>query len=169
MIAQHLIAAGLPDEAIPHLRRAGELANRRSATTEAIAHLTKALELLADRPEGPDRDREELALVLAIGAPLTATKGYSAPEVAAIYRRAAELCASMGGETPDLFRALYGTWRVQLLRPEYVEALSLAHRLEQLAAHSENEMHVAAAHRATAARCSISAATSRQRAGTWSA
>jgi predicted ATPase len=86
--------------------------------------------------------------VLALGAPLTATKGYTAPEVASAYRRAAELCNSMGGETPELFRALYGTWRVQLLRPEYEEALGLAHRLQELAARSENEMHVAAAHRA---------------------
>jgi predicted ATPase len=54
----------------------------------------------------------------------------------------------MGGETPDLFRALYGTWRVQLLRPEYEEALSLARRLEDLADRSGNETHLAAAHRA---------------------
>jgi predicted ATPase len=148
VIAQHLISAGLEDEAIPHLRRAGELAVRRSATSEAIAHLSGALELLATRPEGPERDREELALTLALGAPLTATKGYTAPEVAAAYRRAAQLCASMGGETPDLFRALYGTWRVQLLRPEYDEALRLAHRLEELAERSGNAMHVGAAHRA---------------------
>jgi class 3 adenylate cyclase/tetratricopeptide (TPR) repeat protein len=148
VIAQHLISAGLEDEAIPHLRHAGELAVRRSATSEAIAHLSGALELLATRPEGPERDREELALTLALGAPLTATKGYTAPEVAAAYRRAAELCASMGGETPDLFRALYGTWRVQLLRPEYDEALRLADRLEELAERSGNAMHVAACHRA---------------------
>jgi class 3 adenylate cyclase/predicted ATPase/RNA polymerase subunit RPABC4/transcription elongation factor Spt4 len=148
IIGQHFIQAGLDDRAIPYLRRAGELAIRRSATIEAITHLKTALELLGKRPAGPDRDREELALLLALGSPLTATKGYSAPEVAAAYRRAAELCASMGGESPDLFRALYGTWRVQLLRPEYEEALTLARRLEELASHSGNEMHLAAAHRA---------------------
>ena len=87
-------------------------------------------------------------MVLALGAPLTATRGYTAPEVVAAYRRAAELCASMGGETPELFRALYGTWRVTMLRPEYDEALRLAHRLEELARASGHPMHVAAAHRA---------------------
>ena len=35
-------------------------------------------------------------MVLALGAPLTATKGYTAPEAAAAYRRAAELCALDG-------------------------------------------------------------------------
>ena len=148
VIGQHLIAAGSQERAIPFLRRAGELANRRSATTEAISHLTKALELLGRLPESADRDRQELALLLALGAPLTATRGYSAPEVAEAYGRAAELCATMGGETPDLFRALYGTWRVQLLRPEYEQALTLARRLERLAAQSANAMHVAAADRA---------------------
>jgi class 3 adenylate cyclase/predicted ATPase len=148
IIGQHLMAAGLDERAIPFLRRAGELANRRSATTEAIAHLTTALELLASGPEGAERDREELALLLSLGAPLTAVKGYSAPEVASAYRRAAELCSSMGGETPELFNALYGTWRVQLLRPEYDEALTLARRLEELALRSGKELHMAAAHRA---------------------
>jgi class 3 adenylate cyclase/tetratricopeptide (TPR) repeat protein len=148
VIGQHLIAAGLRDRAIPYLRRAGELASRRSATAEAIAHLNTALELLADRPQDADRDHEELGLLLALGAPLTATRGYSAPEVATAYGRAAELCASMGGDTADMFRALYGTWRVQLLRPEYDEALRLAQRLQELAAGSGKEVHVAAAHRA---------------------
>ena len=32
----------------------------------------------------------------------------------------------MGGETPDLFLALYGTWRVTMLRPSTTEALGSA-------------------------------------------
>ena len=39
---------------------------RRSANPEAIAHLTKAQELLNTLPEGPDRLQQELALQLAI-------------------------------------------------------------------------------------------------------
>ena len=50
VIGQHLISAGLAERAIPFLRRAGELANQRSATTEAITHLTAALELLRAPP-----------------------------------------------------------------------------------------------------------------------
>jgi len=148
VIGQHLVAAGLGDQAIPYLRRAGALASHRSATTEAIVHLSTALELLRERPAGPERDREELSVLLALGAPLTAAKGYSAPEVADVYRRAAELCGPMGGETPDLFRALYGTWRVTLLRAEYAEALRLGRRLEDLATRSAHPTHMAAAHRA---------------------
>jgi class 3 adenylate cyclase/predicted ATPase len=148
VIGQHLVAAGLGDQAIPYLRSAGALASRRSATTEAIAHLSTALGLLRERPAGSERDHEELSLLLALGAPLTAANGYSAPEVADVYRRAAELCATMGGETPDLFRALYGTWRVTLLRAEYAEALRLGRQLEDLATRSAHPTHVAAAHRA---------------------
>ena len=79
VIGQHLVAAGLGDQAIPYLRRAGALASRRSATTEAIVHLSTALELLRERPAGSERDHEELSLLLALGAPLTAANGYSAP------------------------------------------------------------------------------------------
>ena len=46
VLAQHLTEAGLAARAIPYWRRAGELAAGRSANLEAIAHLSKGLELV---------------------------------------------------------------------------------------------------------------------------
>jgi predicted ATPase len=45
--AQHLTEAGLAARAIPYWRRAGELAAGRSANAEAIAHLSRGLDLIA--------------------------------------------------------------------------------------------------------------------------
>ena len=62
VLAQHLTEAGLAERAIPYWRRAGELAAGRSANLEAIAHLSKGLELIATLPDASDHLDEELAL-----------------------------------------------------------------------------------------------------------
>ena len=46
VLAQHLPDAGLVERAVPYWGRAGELAAGRSANLEAIAHLSKGLELV---------------------------------------------------------------------------------------------------------------------------
>jgi predicted ATPase len=148
-VAHHLLQAAHDSDAIAYLQRAGALAHRRSANTEAIAHMTRALELVRRQPESPDRLQLELTLLIELGAPLTAAKGYSVPEVEETYTRAGELCHALGDDaTPQFFRALYGTWRVHLLRADYERALEFAHQLLRLAEASGNGTQVAAAHRA---------------------
>jgi class 3 adenylate cyclase/predicted ATPase len=148
-VAHHLIRAGLDSEAVVYLHQAGDLAHRRSANTEAIEHLERALELVRQQPPTSDRDQLELALLIAVGAPLTAAKGYSVPEVEQTYRRAGELCVKLGDDrSAEFFRALYGTWRVHLLRADYVSALEFARRLIRLAEASGNGTQLGAAHRA---------------------
>ncbi len=70
-------------------------ANRRlnaPPTWKPSAHLSKGLELIGTRPDTQAQFEEELALCLAIGGPLTATKGYSAVEVERTYSRASAIC-----------------------------------------------------------------------------
>ncbi len=148
-LAYHLIEAGKNSEAIAYLLRAGELAHRRSANTEAIEHLNRALALARGLPESIERQKLELTLLISLGAPLTVSKGYSVPEVEQTYSRAGELCRAMGDdETPHFFRALYGTWRVHLLRAEYSRGLEFGHQLLRLAESSGNDTQLGAAHRA---------------------
>ena len=147
-LAYHLIQAGQEAEAITYLVRAGQLAHRRSANTEAIEHLNRALELVRGQPI-PNRDRLELTVLIALGAPLTAAKGYSVPEVERIYTRAGELCQVLGDDhTPDFFRALYGTWRVHFMSAAYPRALEFGHQLLDLALQSGNGTQLGAANRA---------------------
>jgi tetratricopeptide (TPR) repeat protein len=89
VVARHAEAAGRSDDAITYYGRAGERAQARSAHAEAIGQLRKALGLLATQPAGAERDAREASLQLAIGASLTAIRGYAHPETAVAYERAA--------------------------------------------------------------------------------
>lgn len=61
-----------------------------------------------------------------------ATKGYAAPEAGKAYARALELCRRMG-ETPQLFRVLYGLRIFYMVRAEHKTAHELAEQLLTLA------------------------------------
>ena len=62
VLAHHLTAAGLAEAAIPLWQAAGELALKRMALTEAIAHLNQGLELVSTLPRSSQRDASELGL-----------------------------------------------------------------------------------------------------------
>jgi len=65
--AWHFQEAGMAAKAIDYLRQAGDRAVRLCAYQEAIAHLSRGLELLLALPGSPERDQEELALRLSLG------------------------------------------------------------------------------------------------------
>jgi tetratricopeptide (TPR) repeat protein len=79
------------------------------ANREAVGLAQRGLALLATLPESPERDRQELALQLTLGPPLSVTKGRGAPEIERAYLRAHELCQNVG-EASQLFSALWGLW-----------------------------------------------------------
>src|SRR5213594_3401422 len=91
-LAHHYSRSGNTEKAIKYLQRAGQQAAQRSANTEAISHLTTALELLKTLPDTPERTRQELLLQITLGPVLMATKGSAAPEVERAYTRARDLC-----------------------------------------------------------------------------
>src|SRR5262245_29141108 len=80
LLAHHYTEAGLCAQALPYWQRAGQHAIERSAYLEAIAHLTKGLEVLATLPDTPERTRHELDVQLALGPALMISKGWAAPE-----------------------------------------------------------------------------------------
>ncbi len=92
LVAHHYTEAGFHEQAIAYWQRAGQRALQRSANQEAISHLTRGLEVLTTLPAGQERDQNERVLQIALAVPLTATKGYAAPEVEGAYSRARELC-----------------------------------------------------------------------------
>src|SRR5262249_54002108 len=73
VLAYHYTEAGLAAPAAVYWQRAGERAGQRSAHTEAIVHLTQALELLQTLPATPKRTQQALILHTALGASLIAT------------------------------------------------------------------------------------------------
>jgi class 3 adenylate cyclase/predicted ATPase len=132
LLAQHCAAAGLAERAVDYWHKAGQLAIRRSATAEAIAQLTRGLEVLKGLPDGPERQRRELGLQLALGPALIAAKGFAAPETERAYARAHELCREVG-DTPELFPALYGRSVVHWQRGELAAAHEVARELLRVA------------------------------------
>jgi class 3 adenylate cyclase/predicted ATPase len=137
LLAHHYTEAGLVGQAISYWQKAGQRAIQRSANIEAIGHLTKGLELLKALPDTPERTQQELMLQSALGAPLTATKGYAAPEVENAYARALELCRQLG-ETPRLFSVLGGLMGFYVGRGELRTAHELGEQLLRLAQYVRN-------------------------------
>jgi class 3 adenylate cyclase/predicted ATPase len=132
LLAHHYTEAGLSVQAIPYWQQAGQKAVERSANVEAISHLTKGLELLTTLPDTPERAQHELTLQIALGVPLRATEGWSAPRMGDAYARARELCQHVG-DTPQLCSALIGLWAFYLARSEPRTAQELGEQLLRLA------------------------------------
>jgi class 3 adenylate cyclase/tetratricopeptide (TPR) repeat protein len=104
-LAHHYSQSGNTEKAIAYLGLAGQQSVQRSANTEAVTQLTRAVELLQSLPDNPARIQQELGLQTLLGGALIANKGYASPEVEHCYARAVTLCHRVG-ETPQLFPAL---------------------------------------------------------------
>jgi predicted ATPase/class 3 adenylate cyclase len=131
-LAHHYSHSGNTQKAADYLQLAGQQAVQRSAYTEAVSHLTTALELLKTLPDTSERAQRELTLQIALGGALMITKGWAAPEVERAYARARELCQQVG-ETPQLFPALWGLCLFHSGRGEFQTARELGEQLLNLA------------------------------------
>jgi predicted ATPase len=127
-LAWHFEKAGVREKAGHYLRRAGEQARQRYAYDEAVAYLSRALELLKTIPETPERARRELDLQIALGVPLVHAKGHAAPDVEVAYARAQELCERVG-DASQRFQVLLGLRRFYTSRGELQTASMLGEQL----------------------------------------
>jgi hypothetical protein len=148
VLAHHATEGGLLDLAVSYWYKAGLRANYRSAGAEAIAHLSKGLELLAQLPKTSARDGRELDLLIALGVPLAAAKGYGSAEAMDVYARALELCNKLGGERPQFFPALRGLWTGHRAQGRMRKARDLADQLLVIARHSGDPSALLEAHHA---------------------
>jgi class 3 adenylate cyclase len=109
LLAYHYAEAGQPDTAAGYWLAAGRLAARRSANSEAVAHLRRGIAALRGLPETVERNRLELALQLALGPALLSSRGFGDAEASTGYQRAAELARRLGDDR-DRFAATWGLW-----------------------------------------------------------
>jgi class 3 adenylate cyclase/tetratricopeptide (TPR) repeat protein len=131
LLAQHCVAAGLAEQAVAYWRKAGQQAMDRSAMTEALAQLRKGLDVLAGLPDGPWHQEQELGLQTALGWALTATKGYSVPEVEETLARARTLARQL--DRPEhLVPLIFGQFWFHNVRSEHRLAFALGEQLEQI-------------------------------------
>jgi class 3 adenylate cyclase/tetratricopeptide (TPR) repeat protein len=130
-VARHYTEAGLAAEAIPYYRLAAERAMERSAHPEAVAHLTRALELCGDIRPATERHRTELALRVTLGPPLIAIRGYGDPEVEVVYERARVLCRD--ADDAHLFETAWGLANYYQARGELGTARTFGEQLVAIA------------------------------------
>ena len=95
ILAYHFTEAGLNAVALEWWRRAGQHALKRSAYSEAIAHLGKAVALADELPDEPGRTMNRLHLQIAYGRALRGSLGHSAPETVAAWTRARQFAADI--------------------------------------------------------------------------
>ncbi len=96
LLAWHCEQGGLIEEAASFYTRAGFGSTRRGAYTEAHEQFDNGSRMVAAMPEGEERDRKELDLILCF---ITATRlqhGYGCSKAAGAHIRAAELWEHLG-------------------------------------------------------------------------
>jgi class 3 adenylate cyclase/predicted ATPase len=134
LIARHRTEAGLRRPATVYWQRAGELALRRSAGSEALKHFSSALRILEELPDAPESWRQELDIRLGLGTALITARGFRSlgPEIAKHYARAVTLGRRIGDDK-KLFRAMWGSWYTNLITGQTEQALGLANELVEVA------------------------------------
>jgi len=134
LIARHRTESGLRKPATVYWQRAGELALRRSAGSEALKHFSSALRILEELPDATDRWRQELDVQLGLGTALIIARGFrsSGLEIAEHYARAVTLGRGLGDDK-KLFRAMWGSWYANLIIGQTEQALGIANELVEVA------------------------------------
>ena len=124
LFARHYTEAGLFEKTITYWGKAGHRSAARSAMAEAAAQFQKGLDQLLLVPDTPERRRQELEFLSALGAAWRAVKGQAASESGHAYARARELWEQLGCPA-EFLQVPYGQSRYHLYRGE----LDLAQRL----------------------------------------
>jgi class 3 adenylate cyclase/predicted ATPase len=137
LLAHHFTEAGLAEEGVGYWLKAGRRSRARSADREAIGHLTKGVALLETLTESRERDEQELEFLTTLGPAYIAARGYAAPEVGPVLRRAGELCRRIG-EDRQLLGIMLGTWEWHIVRGDLrlcveltADGVALAERLNE--------------------------------------
>jgi adenylate cyclase len=144
-LAWHFQEAGMASRAIHHLLQAGDRAVRLCAYQEAIAHLTRGLEMLMALPDSPERAQQELALQLGLGMALRGSGAFGPQEAGTAFSRAREL-VHQTGKTSDLCLVLGELSIFHYVRAEHRRARELAEEALNQAQRAKDPLLVASGH-----------------------
>jgi DNA-binding winged helix-turn-helix (wHTH) protein len=112
-LAEHFDEGHAFSKAAQYRALAGERAVRRHGSYEARGHFERAGTLIAQLPEGRDRDELELRVLHGLGPCLLRTAAWDAPGLVETFTRAVELASSLARDE-ELCAALLGLqhWRM---------------------------------------------------------
>lgn len=131
-LAEQYARAGRPGRAVAYYRRAAAVAAARFAHAEAIRLHREALATLHNLPEGKDRDRQELEVLEAMAAPLTAREGYAAPALQQTLERSIAVAERLGRED-SVLTGLVGLWASRFVQGRTADGYQVATRSLALA------------------------------------
>ena len=144
-LAHHYEQGNDKAKAIHYFRLAGERAVARGAVVEAETHYRRAIELLSELPPTTERDRQELALQLAMGAVLWGSKSWAHPEASRAYTRAMEFAEKLG-QTSQIVKIFTGLVISALGAGKFKKAYELAERMLIGIEHRADHASLCAAH-----------------------
>ena len=142
LVAHHFTEAGLSEVALEWWRKAGQQALKRSAYSEAIANLGKAIAIADGLPDEPGRTVNRLHLQIAYGRALRGSLGHSAPETVAAWTRARQFAADIN-DPAELAPIHSGLFNASLTHGEIAPMRELAEAIMS-AANRQPESLVAA-------------------------
>ncbi len=131
LVAHHFTEAGRPAEALEYWHRAAAQAADRCAGREALAHVGRGLAVLPAVPDSPARFAHEIELTLFRGWALTVLTGFAAPEVAATYARALELCRQLG-DAPQVIKVAPVLFGVYIATANFPAAREMADQMRRV-------------------------------------
>jgi hypothetical protein len=144
-LARHYTLANVKNKAIQYLRVAGERAVNRGAAVEAEKQYRCALKLLLQLPEDVERDRQELAIQIALGVVLWSSRSWGHTEATRAYKRALELGEKLE-DTIQLVMGLVGLGQSTLGSGQFKLTRELAERTLVAAESCEDAVTLGAAH-----------------------
>jgi class 3 adenylate cyclase len=138
-LAYHYAQSKNLQKAVEFLTMAAQRAVEQGAFAEAEEFYRRAIDALEMTGETPERNRQELELLIELGGTYVASRGYTAAETAATYDRAAALVERFG-EPLDVVLAWAGQFAQPLLQGKIEKARAFANRIWAIAerCHSKN-------------------------------
>jgi class 3 adenylate cyclase/tetratricopeptide (TPR) repeat protein len=149
LLAQHCDAAEWSEKATLYWRTAGEHAAHRGANVEAIEHFRRALLRNAQRSEGTDRLRTELAILSQLGPALMSIHGWAAPAVGEVLERATNVARQLEASR-DLAPPLTSLWLFRYARGELKQSDEISDELFRIARKLDDPELILQAHHAAA-------------------
>ncbi|MCH2451458.1 MAG: AAA family ATPase [Gracilimonas sp.] len=137
ILAHHYTKAGQPIKAIPIWLKAGQQAGQKNATTEAIAHLEKGIELLPHVKNVEDRNNFELDFRLTLGGTFVVYHGFPHPKVKKTFNQARDIAQTIDA-SPKLALILFNLLSYYFNTEDYNAHEELADYMFKLAEDPDN-------------------------------
>jgi DNA-binding response OmpR family regulator/class 3 adenylate cyclase/predicted ATPase len=154
LVAHHLAQAGLTERAINYLQKAARRTIEQSANAEAIAHLTRARQLLQSLADSPARACIALDLQIMLGQAMIASHGYAARETREAFSQSRMLINDLTG-TSQKFAILYGMWACSYVGGAFLQQKAAAAEFLAEAERHRDTAALGVAHRAIGTTCVI--------------